>query len=197
MTYKKNVLKKYKFLLIVPVVILLHLLVKRSGIEGPDKGIALIAIWGFGVGIFLHWWGANFSSVYMQNSQDRSNVEFDIEPFQELAKKIIQLNKSGKDTVASIIKVRLVRVGVGSLNPDYYLIKYSYFSKKGDELIGLKGLYNSLYNFIPSIPKVGDKIKIFYDESNPNISTIAHEKADKAKWYWLQKKYKINIIKSN
>ena len=192
MTYEKSVLKKYRFLLIVPVAILLHLLVTRSGIEGPDKGTVLILIWGCCIVIIMY--NLGFYKSYIRDRDNFLNADIDVDLFAKITKKRAYLEKFGKSSVAKITKVSKARFGYDPLNPACYVVEYKYYDEVGNEFIGLKGLYDTIYNFYPSIPVVDDKIKIIYDKSNPKDSIITHVRVDKVPWYKLQKKYEIKII---
>lgn len=192
---KKNILKKFSFLIVIIIAGLVHLLIKKIGFDSSIETAAIFILWAVSILTASFCALYSFDKKYREKCDTFGKAELDVISYNENpTEKRIYLERSGKSALASVEGVDIHRMASSGGGFVIFVVKYCFCDKNNRTFSGIKQFYDSTYNFVPSVPKSNDKIKILYDESNPNDSIIVHEKADKVKWYQLQKKYKIKII---
>lgn len=181
-------IKKLSPLLIIPFAAFAHYLLR-------EEAIFLVVIWGLTIAFIIHKLRSNFDPNYLKAINNFANADCDVDIHANITQKRFYIEQIGEKTTAKITMVSKERMGPSNnpVLPDCYVIEYEYFDESGNKFIGLKGIYDTIHEFHPSIPTIGDKIAILYDKSHPEESVIVHTKADKVPWYKLQKKYKVII----
>lgn len=190
----RSLIKKLSFLWVLLGAVLIHFWINHLGLKDGDRYGYIIILWLAATAISFNMILYSFSKGYKDGWNDFNNGEFDIDAITgKKTDKRIYIENNGVLTEAVVEKIsnRVFRSIV--IRVIYCMITYSFFDKKGNKVIKIKK-YND--QGLQNIPKIGDKIKIIYDESNPSDSVIFHEEINpKVKWYQQkQKKFTITII---
>lgn len=177
--------------------LLTHIIINNFGLEYGDRIGYITILWLAALAISFNMILYSFSKKYKDGWDDAKRGEFDIVGINgKKTDKRIYIEKKGIVSDALVEGVSKNVMGQNfAVKAVICMITYSFVDKDGNKIKKIKK-YNDqvLYNF----PKVGDKIKIIYDESNSDDSVILHEEVNQEiKWNKLkQKKYTITIINS-
>lgn len=193
MIKRKTFIKIITSFAIVLIALLINNFVVALALEDSKEILAVVLIWGC-CSIVLLYLGGLYKSV-KDDYNNLRNAEIDVDLFGKKSESLIHIEKEGKHTMAIITEVSKIRLGgcMSPLNPDCYVIEYQYLHE-GNSYSGLKGLYDTIYNFHPTFPVVGDKVKIIYNQSTPEKSVIYCTKANKVPFCRLQRKFDINFV---
>lgn len=191
----KELLKKYSFVLIILGAVATHFVINGMDLKDNDRIGYVLIMWLAASAIVFNMILYHFNKNYRDGWNDFNKGEMDIAALTgEKSDKRVYIEKDGVATNAVVERISKYIVGQNfAAKALYRMITYSFFDKSGNKFTKTKK-YNdqALHNIL----KVGDYIKILYDESNPADSVIFHEEVNsKVKWHQLQqKKFTITIV---
>jgi Ca2+/Na+ antiporter len=184
--YKKKIhsMKKYKFLILFLVSLISVFFLRETQVAFFILIACLVGA------LYLY---ALSSKDYIDSENDRRATEFDVGLFGHLKR----LSENGLiSTQANIDEVRECVVGDTIAGIGYKMIKYSFSDANGNKFTKIKGFYNRVVEFEPSVNK-GDKINISYKKIDPNFSIAQLKEIITDKCFDIQKKYRVEVSKPN